>query len=195
MRWAMVVESVSPIALFIMFVGQAEPARRVAAVVCAENGLRPRRFETQVRINALKVRESRVSGSPVCFAVAFPINVTAIVAHYSAAGLRLRLRLGNSLRLWLGLRRRRALAILKSQIAVGPILIGLALPINETAIVNRDRTAGLRLRLRLGNGLRLWLGLRRRRALAVLKCPIAVGPILIGLAFPIDKTAIVDVLP
>jgi len=136
MRWAMVVESVSPIALFIMFVGQAEPARRVAAVVCAENGLRPRRFETQVRINALKVRESRVSGSPVCFAVAFPINVTAIVAHYSTAGLRLRLRLGNSLRLWLGLRRRRALAVLKCPIAVGPILIGLAFPIDKTAIVD-----------------------------------------------------------
>ena len=71
--------------------------------------------------------------------------------------------------------------VLISPIAVCPFLIAIALPVDETAVVNLCGSAAGRLRL------------RRRRALIVLESPIAVDPLLIAIALPVDETAVVDV--
>ena len=68
-----------------------------------------------------------------------------------------------------------------------PLLVARALPANETAIVAGRRIGGGR----LARYLRLCLF--GRRALTILKGPIAVGPILVGIALPVNKATIVDI--
>ena len=85
------------------------------------------------------------AASPLLVGRALPTQKTAVVSltGIGAHGLRRGLRLG------LSLHGRAALVVLKCPIAVCPFLVGRALPIDETAVV--DMGCGLRLR---GGGVR-----------------------------------------
>ena len=78
---------------------------------------------------------------------------------------------------------------LKRLVAVRPILVAVAFPVNKAAVVD------WRTRRRAGNGLggRHWLRLAGRGALPVLKCMVAINPVLIVVALPIYKTAVVHI--
>ena len=73
--------------------------------------------------------------------------------------------------------------------AASPLLVGRALPTQETAVVRLTgiNTRGLLRCLRLG------LSLHGRAALVVLKCPIPVRPFLVGHAQAINEAAVVDI--
>ena len=143
-----------------VFVVEAKPTLSGTAVVTAAGGHIPwvrGSGPSVILIPAFQLLESYISGSPFFFGVTFPIQVAAIVNLMRVALLGwdpcLRLRIRLWLRLWLkvrlGLDGRSALAILISVVAIRPILIAVALPIDEAAVVD------LCLRLNLGRRCRL----------------------------------------
>lgn len=148
-RVAMVVSLKSIIAARIMLFVQANPTRSGTAVVAAGCGHGSRVWRSGpcvIFIPAFQRLEGHVSGSPFRVGMARAIQVTAIVYVMRQFAMPIRWRPCLRLRgvprprltpgLILRLRRRRAMSILKSPIAVRPFLVGVALPIDETAIVD-----------------------------------------------------------